>query len=105
MVGHKGHQGDLPGTLNCAAESPLVFGADAGPATGLDLGPLRDEPSDLVNLFVVDVGDFLDTEGADLTTAHKPATGASAGATRSARSAGSAGSAAGTASATTTKSW
>ena len=106
MIGHEGHQSDLSSTLNGAAECTLVLGADAGPAAGFDLGPLRDEAPNLVDLFVVDVGDFLDTEGADLTAAHKPAARASTGAARPSGSTRSAWSAAGTATAATTaKSW
>lgn len=88
MVGHEWHQGDLPGPLDSGAQGALMFGADSGSAARLNLSPFRHETPDLINLFIVNMGNFFDAESADLAPAHKSTTGTAAG------SAGSAGSSA-----------
>ena len=93
MVGHEWHQGDLPGPLDSGAQGALVFGADSGAAAGLNLRPFRHETPDLINLFVVNMGNFFDAESADLAPAHKSATGTATGSAGSAGSAGSSASA------------
>ena len=40
MVGHEGHQRDLPGPQNGRPKGTLVFGANTGAAARLNLGPL-----------------------------------------------------------------
>ena len=88
MVGHEWHQCDLPGPLDSGAQGALMFGADSSATAGLNLSPFRHETPDLINLFIVNMGNFFDAESADLAPAHKSATGTAAG------SAGSAGSSA-----------
>ena len=80
VVGDKGHQRDLPGPLDRGPKGALMFGADTGAAPGLNLGPVRNEPPNLIDVFVVDVGYFLDAEGTDLTPAYESTSWASAGA-------------------------
>ena len=77
MVGHEGHHCDLPGPLDGRPKAALVLGAHTGAATGLNLGPLRYEPSNLVDILIIDVRNVLYAEGADLAPPHKAATGAS----------------------------
>ena len=55
VVSDEGHQRNLSGPLDGHPEGALVFGADAGAAARLNLSPLRNEPPNLVNLFVIDV--------------------------------------------------
>lgn len=80
VVGDKGHQRDLPGPLDRGPKGALMFGADTGAAPGLDLGPFGNEPPNLIDVFVIDVGYFLDTECADLAPAYESTSGASTGA-------------------------
>ena len=68
MVGYERYQCNLPGTLDCSSEGSLVFCANASPSAGLYLSPLSDEPSNLVNLFVINVSDFFHTKRADFAT-------------------------------------
>ena len=82
MVGHERHQSYLPGPLDGAPECPLVFGADTGAAAGFDLSPLRNEPADLIDLFVVDVGDLFHAERANLAPAHEAPTRTATGSAR-----------------------
>ena len=67
VVSDEGHQRNLSGPLDGHPEGALVFGADAGAAARLNLSPLRNEPPNLVNLFVIDVLHVLYAEGANLT--------------------------------------
>ena len=88
MVGHEWHQRNLSGPLDSGAQGALMFGTDSGAAAGLNLCSFGHETPNLINLFVVNMGNFFDAESADLAPAHKSATGTAAG------SAGSAGSSA-----------
>ena len=83
VVGDKGDHGNLPGPLNRRPQGALVFGADTGAAARLNLGPLGNEPSDLVDIFVVDVRHVLYAEGANFAPTDKAPTGASTRSTRS----------------------
>lgn len=40
VIGDKWHQGQMSGPLNGGSQCPLVFGADSGPSSGLNLGPV-----------------------------------------------------------------
>ena len=75
MVGDEGDQRNVPGPLNGGAERPLVLGAHAGAAAGLDLGPVGNEPPDPVDFLVIDVLDVLDAEGADPAAGREPPAG------------------------------
>ena len=81
VVGDKRHQRDLPGPLDSRPKGTLMFGANTGAAPGFDLGPLGDEPPDLIDVFVIDVGYFFDAEGADFAPAYESTSRASTGAT------------------------
>ncbi len=80
VVGDKRHQRDLPGPLDSRPKGTLMFGANTGAAPGFDLGPLGDEPPDLIDVFVIDVGYFFDAEGADFAPAYESTSRASTGA-------------------------
>jgi len=99
VVGHEWHQCDLPGPLDSGAQGALMFGADSGSTARLNLSPFRHETPDLINLFIVNMGNFFDAESADLAPAHKSTTGTAAGSAGSAGSSASAGSAGSSASA------
>ena len=79
MVGDEGHHGNLPGPLNRRPKGALVFCADTGAAPRLNLGPLGNEPSDFVDIFVVDVRNVLYAEGANLPPANEAPAGAPTG--------------------------
>ena len=88
VVGDKRHQRDLPGPLDSRPKGTLMFGANTGAAPGFDLGPLGDEPPDLIDVFVIDVGYFFDAEGADFAPAYESTSRASSGASGAARATG-----------------
>src|SRR5439155_21734075 len=61
-----GQEGRLPGGLDGHGHVALVAVAVAGGAAGLDLGPLRQEAPEQVGVLVVDPGDRVPAEDADL---------------------------------------
>ena len=79
MVSNEWDQCDLAGTLDGGPERPLVFGTNTGAPSGLNFGPFRNEPPNLVNLFVVDVLYVLHAKSAHPAPGRKPAPGPSAG--------------------------
>ena len=52
----------MPGALDSKAQRSLVFCADPRPATGLNLGAVRNEAPDAFNIFVVDIFDVIYAE-------------------------------------------
>lgn len=78
-----------------------MFGTDTCSASGLDLGPLGYEPSNLIDVFVIDVNYFFGAKGADFAPAYESTSRASSGA---ARATGATGPSAWPATASTTKS-
>ncbi len=78
-MGDERNQGYVAGSLNCDTQSPLMLGANAGPASRFDLCPIGYKPPDLVDILVIDELDVLDAEGAHTASWHEPSTWASAG--------------------------
>ena len=66
----------MTGALDSHAQGSLVFGADPGAAARLNLGPVGNEPPDLLDVLVVNELDVLDAEGANPAPRHKPSAGA-----------------------------
>ena len=64
MVRAEGHQSQMSGTLDGAGQATLMLGAHASLSSRLDLKAVGNEPSELVNLFVVDIVNMIHTEGA-----------------------------------------
>jgi hypothetical protein len=54
----------MSGTLDGGGQATLMLGAHASLSSRLDLIAVGNEPSELVNLFVVDIVNMIDTEGA-----------------------------------------
>jgi len=79
MVGHIRNQRDSPGPLDRSAQGPLVCGAYASPATRFNFGPVRNEPADFVDFFVIDMCYVFHTESAHAASGGKPASGAPTG--------------------------
>jgi len=79
MVGHIRNQRDGPGPLDRSAQGPLVFGAYAGPATRFNFGPVRNEPTDFVDFFVIDMCYVFHTESAHAASGGEPASGTPTG--------------------------
>jgi|TARA_B100000809_G_C14933331_1_gene457666 hypothetical protein len=64
MVRAEGHQSQMSGTLDGGGQATLMLGAHASLSSRLDLIAVGNEPSELVNLFVVDIVNMIHTEGA-----------------------------------------
>ena len=83
-MGYEGYERDVARPLYSNSQRPLVFGADAGSATRLDLGSVRNKAADLVHILVIDDLDMFNAEGAYPAARHEaPARPASRAATRS----------------------
>ena len=84
VMGYEGYERDVARPLYSNSQRPLVFGADAGSATRLDLGSVRNKAADLVHILVIDDLDMFNAEGADPASRHKaPPRPASRASTRS----------------------
>ena len=64
VISHKGHQRQMPRSLDGYPQDPLVPGADSGPAARLDFGPVGDVPAQLLHVLIIDVLDVVHAKGA-----------------------------------------
>jgi hypothetical protein len=64
LFGYIRKQCDTSGLFYRQSQSPLVFGAGAGNASGKNLSPFGDEPAQCIRFFVIDF-QFLGAEFAD----------------------------------------
>ena len=62
MVRAEGHQSQMSGTFDGGGQATLMLGTHAGLSSRLDLIAVGNEPSELVNLFVVDIVNMIHTE-------------------------------------------
>ena len=84
MIGHKGDQSQMPGTLNSSSQNPLVLGADTGPPPWFNFGAVGNISAYLLNILVVNIFNMVDTKGAHAPARGEPASWPSAGARASA---------------------
>jgi hypothetical protein len=70
--GREGHECDVTGALDRGAKLALVSSAIAGDAARNDFPALGDQVPQPLNIFIVDVGDLIRTEAADLLAWETP---------------------------------
>ena len=64
MVRAEGQEGQMSGALDGGGQATLMLGAHPSLSSRLDLIAVGNEPSEPVNLFVVDIVNMIHTEGA-----------------------------------------
>ena len=63
LHGNEGQQGQVAGTLDGVAHSPLVLGTNTALATGLYLGPVGDKTAEALVVLVINILDVFHAEG------------------------------------------